>query len=241
MARLAGTFSLPFFNGQPDASYYLSYENDRLELYKTTKNGAPGASLHIDFLSGSIAYRYHHNRTISQPLARAVGIRKGYRPSVCDLTAGLGRDGFVLASLGCTVVLVERVPVIWALLNDGLVRGRKDSSAIGQVLRNRLFLYHAESLTFIEKKKQRFNTIYLDPMYPETRRSALSKLSIRILRDLAGADRDSRQLLLQARSAATERVVVKRSSGAPCIGSEKPSFQVKGEKHRYDVYLVNHL
>jgi 16S rRNA (guanine1516-N2)-methyltransferase len=38
---------------------------------------------------------------------------------------GLGKDAFVLASLGCRVTLVERNPVVHALLRDGLDRLRE--------------------------------------------------------------------------------------------------------------------
>ena len=55
-------------------------------------------------------------------LAKAVGLKKGACPDVIDCTAGLGRDAFVLASLGCRVVMLERVTVVHALLNDGLAQ-----------------------------------------------------------------------------------------------------------------------
>ena len=51
---------------------------------------------------------------------RAVGIQPGIRPTLLDATAGLGRDAFVLAELGCTLTLIERQPLIAALLEDGL-------------------------------------------------------------------------------------------------------------------------
>jgi 16S rRNA (guanine1516-N2)-methyltransferase len=45
---------------------------------------------------------------------------------VLDATAGLGKDAFVLASLGCQMTLIERQPLIAALLEDGLARARAD-------------------------------------------------------------------------------------------------------------------
>jgi 16S rRNA (guanine1516-N2)-methyltransferase len=47
-------------------------------------------------------------------IAKAVGIQPGIRPFVLDATAGLGRDAFVLATLGCEMVLCERQPIIAA-------------------------------------------------------------------------------------------------------------------------------
>lgn len=62
-----------------------------------------------------------------------------------DATAGLGRDAFVLAALGCRVRMVERHPVVAALLDDGLQRGYQDPE-IGGWLRERLTLVHASSI-----------------------------------------------------------------------------------------------
>lgn len=59
-------------------------------------------------------------------IAKAVGIQQGVRPRVLDATAGLGKDAFVLASLGCEMSLIERQPLIGALLEDGLARGLDD-------------------------------------------------------------------------------------------------------------------
>ena len=42
------------------------------------------------------------------------------RPRVLDATAGFARDAFVLACLGCHVDLVERSPIMAALLRHGL-------------------------------------------------------------------------------------------------------------------------
>lgn len=36
-----------------------------------------------------------------EAIAKAVGIKKDYLPNVIDATAGLGRDAFVLAAIGC--------------------------------------------------------------------------------------------------------------------------------------------
>ena len=54
------------------------------------------------------------------------GIQPGIRPRVLDATAGLGRDAFVLARLGCTLTLIERQPLIAALLEDALQRALAD-------------------------------------------------------------------------------------------------------------------
>ncbi|WP_457998882.1 class I SAM-dependent methyltransferase, partial [Klebsiella michiganensis] len=74
-----------------------------------------------------------------EAVAKAVGIKGDYLPDVVDATAGLGRDAFVLASVGCRVRMLERNPVVAALLDDGLARGYADAE-IGGWLQERLQL-----------------------------------------------------------------------------------------------------
>ncbi|TOM58423.1 16S rRNA (guanine(1516)-N(2))-methyltransferase, partial [Vibrio parahaemolyticus] len=89
---------------------------------------------------------------------------------VIDATAGLGRDAFVLASLGCRVRMLERHPVVAALLDDGLQRGYQDAE-IGKWLKERMSLIHASSITALKEVTHAPDVIYLDPMYPHRQKS----------------------------------------------------------------------
>ena len=82
-----------------------------------------------------------------------------------DGTAGLGRDAFVLASLGCTVTMVERHPVVAALLEDGLRRAYQDAE-IGDWMRERMRLFHGSSLEALSKLAQEVDVVYLDLCIP---------------------------------------------------------------------------
>ena len=168
--------------------YYFHFRDNALELCCNRPQDCSAKPMSIDFSSGSSLYRFKFDRTIHQPLARAVGIKPGIRPKVCDLTAGFGNDAFVLAGLGCNVTLVERSPFIWALLEDGLRRGR-DHHAIGTIMEDSVHLYFSDAITFLEKTKEEFDTLYLDPMYPKTGKRALTKIKMRILRELVGTTR----------------------------------------------------
>ncbi|MGI9303678.1 MAG: class I SAM-dependent methyltransferase, partial [Gammaproteobacteria bacterium] len=79
----------------------LRLTSDRLELLKTAP-GSPGP-IYAEFTSGKSAYRRSQRSAASENLARAIGLRKNPSPYVIDAAAGLGADGFVLASLGCRV------------------------------------------------------------------------------------------------------------------------------------------
>ena len=73
------------------------------------------------------------------------GVEVGAMPTVVDATAGLGRDAFVLASLGCRVTLIERSPVVAALLQDGLARAGQDPGDRPWV-RERMHLLHGPAV-----------------------------------------------------------------------------------------------
>lgn len=66
---------------------------------------APGP-VRVDFVEGGAAHRRLYGGGSGQMIAKAVGIAQGVRPRVLDATAGLGKDAFVLASLGCEMSLI---------------------------------------------------------------------------------------------------------------------------------------
>lgn len=209
-----------------------------LELRDNTSKGKTAPRpLFVDFVSGKSGYRRLHNCTIKQPLARAIGIKPGFRPSVLDGTAGLGGDGFVLACLGCNVTLVERSSILGVLIEDGLRRALLDD-AVGKIIQEHISLRIADTKDALESLSCKPYSIYLDPMYPQREKSALNKKQMRILRMLVGDDLDSAPLLECSLSHATNRVVVKRPKHAPALGGRLPSHQISMKNHRYDVYLV---
>ncbi len=212
---------------------YLQLDAQGLALCDSNNEWSP---LRIDFTSGKLAYRQQHGGGRQQPLARAIGLKPNINPEVLDLTAGLGRDSFVLASLGCTVHLLERSPVIAALLQDGLQRAEKETD-FKQIMTPRLNLHYTDALNYLKELANYPDTIYLDPMYPHRQKSALVKKEMRIFRHLVGNDEDAPQLLQLALSRAKKRVVVKRPKGAPTLDQLKPNWIIESENTRYDVYL----
>ena len=236
---LAKSLHLPF--REPSAAFQgmtLFYTETHLELQQNTTEGRTvQGPLFVDFLSGSSSYRRLHNCTIGQPLARAVGIRQGFRPSVVDGTAGLGQDGFVLACLGCDVTLIERSPVIGALLNDGLQRALQDR-IVGKIIQDRVRLIVSDARTLLERLSPQPHTIYLDPMYPIRTKSALNKKEMRIIRTLVGDDLDSSLLFESALKSAGNRVVVKRPKEALPLSGLSPSHTTLMKNNRFDVYLT---
>lgn len=220
-------------------SHVLIYNADsvppRLELRATYKD-APGPVC-VDFVRGALGFRTRHGTRGKEPLARAVGLKGATRPTVMDATAGLGRDAFILATLGCRVSLVERSPFIAALLRDGLNRalGDDDTRAVAE----RMQLHIGDAVTFMSRlgEQERPDVIYLDPMYPQRNKSALVKKEMRVLRALVGEDADAPQILAAALSAARKRVVVKRPRLAETLPGIAPSHTLIGSTTRFDIYI----
>jgi len=193
----------------------------------------------INFTSPTMTYRVKYGGGRRQALARAIGLKKGQHPTVIDATAGLGRDAFILACLGCQVHMLERSTILAVLLEDALQRAVK-SELTAETITNRLLFSHRDSHDFLQNlKPDNFpDVIYLDPMYPERTKSSLVKKEMRILRGLVGDNQDGAELLNLALLRVQNRVVVKRPRLAPTLSTLQPSHQITGKTSRFDVYLT---
>lgn len=218
----------------PAAIMALVLTPERLELRK--RDEPKLGAIYVDFVTGPMAHRRRFGGGRGEAVAKAVGIKKDYLPDVVDATAGLGRDAFVLAALGCRVRMLERNPVVAALLDDGLKRGYQDED-IGPWLQDRLTLLHASSLTALESITPAPDVVYLDPMFPHRQKSALVKKEMRVFQSLVGPDEDADALLEPARTLAKKRVVVKRPDYAPPLAGIPAQSTLETKSHRFDFYL----
>lgn len=235
--ELAHHYALPRLRRAPDSGFYLQLTNEGLELDCVDEQDS--GPVCVDFVGGALGHRLRFGGGRGQPLARAVGIKPGFDPTVWDATAGLGRDAFVLASLGCQVTLCERSPVLAALLDDGLQRATMNAE-IGAWIESRMVLVFGDSATLLAglAEADRPDTIYLDPMYPAGKPSVLVKKEIRAVQQLVGKDQDSLSLLETALKVAKRRVVVKRPHRAGPLHDRKPSTSIESKKTRYDIYVT---
>ena len=115
-------------------------------------------------------YRVSKGGGKSQMIAKALGLKRGHSPKIIDATAGLGKDAFVLASLGCRVQMYERNPIVQLLLEDGFRRAhlRAEDSAERQLFETleRLSFSASDILDSYNTKICDFDALYLDPMFP---------------------------------------------------------------------------
>ena len=219
------------------SAFYLLATDEQLELHKTDEPKLDGIT--VDFVSGAVAHRRKFGGGRGQDIAKAIGLKHGFNPTVLDATAGLGRDAFLLASLGCTVTMMERQIPVAALLDDGLTRGALDAE-LGEWLSDRLTLINTSSIDSMCKVGE-VDVVYLDPMYPHKKKSAAVKKEMRVFQTLVGSDPDADELLEQALSIAKYRVVVKRPSYAEPLAGKKPSTSINMKKNRFDVYTIQSI
>ncbi|MDM3872226.1 class I SAM-dependent methyltransferase [Porticoccus sp. W117] len=202
---------------------------------------APG-TVRCDFVSGAAAHRRQYGGGRKQDISRAIGLDKRRDLQVLDMTAGLGRDAFVLATLGAQMTLLERNPIVHALLADGLQRASEAADSEVRDIAARMELLQQDALvTDMSTLAAQADVVYLDPMFPGRQKSAKVKKEMQAFHVLVGDDPDADQLLPMAMEVARYRVVVKRPAKAPYLNDCQPSVSLTGKSTRYDIYSKQKL
>ena len=166
----------------------------------------------------------------------AIGMKGGACPTVVDATAGLGRDSFLLASLGATVTLIERSDMMHQKLADGIARAIAAGGEFAEIM-SRMTLLHGDSIDLLSQFRP--DVVLIDPMHTPRKNSSLVKKEMRQIREIVGADNDSHKLMAAALKSAQKRVVLKWPKKAePMEGIKPPSHQLIGKSTRYDVWMI---
>ncbi|MDO4877805.1 MAG: class I SAM-dependent methyltransferase [Neisseria sp.] len=227
---LAASYGFTPRPAPPPDGLYLTADGGGISLCRRGEKGRVMA----DFAGGAAQYR--RLKGGGELIAKAVNY--GSRPLVADATGGLGRDAFVLAAHGLEVLLIERHPAVACLLADGLRRALNDPSAAQAAARIRLCRGDAVRILPELAALRRPEVVYLDPMYPERRKSAAVKKEMAYFHELVGdaLPDDDAALLAAARAAALRRVVVKRPRSGGFLAQCAPAYQYCGKTTRFDVY-----
>ena len=136
--------------------------------------------------------------------------------------------------------MIERNPVVHALLKDALDRANLSTDKDLQTILKQLTLINNNASQYLDEllASSLPDVIYLDPMFPEKTKSAQVKKEMQFFHDIVGSDTDSEALFLKALSKAEKRIVVKRPRLAETITKQlKADFVISGKSTRYDVYL----
>lgn len=221
-------YELPSFVWDGESLYWQDAENQKLK---------------VDFASPKQLWRFSKLNKAQEPILRALKWKSNDPQSVWDLTAGLGRDGGMLAYSGFTVTFFERNPTLQILLSESIHSLENELPEMAA----RITLERRSSIDYLkavlnDPEIELPDNCYMDPMYPHRKKSALVKLDLRMVRDLVGDDPDSSELLAVAlellkSDRGLQRVVVKRPAKSEYLGDFKPSYSVDAPNTRLDVYV----
>lgn len=178
------------------------------------------------------------NSTPSQEnLLKAIGCRKNERPSVIDTTAGFGIDAILLAYHHCRVSCIEWNPLTCFLVGQALSLADLPHK-LG--LASECLQYYQNDARVLIPELPAHDVIYLDPMFPEKRKSARVKKYMQIMQSITELYPNWRyseiDLFEIALAYAKKRVVVKRPKLEPPLVAE-PNHSIKSQSVRFDVYI----
>lgn len=233
------------FDSSVEHSLYFSPQGLTLIPIANVSSGV----VRCEFVSGTNRHRSHYGGGNGQSIAKAVGVSGKFQPHVLDVTAGLGRDAFVLASLGCKLTLLERNPIVYKLLEDGLQRAQAaaDSDPQLDAIVSKMQLLQEDCMQYLDAldkdalEPNQPDIIYIDPMFPLRKKSAKVKKDMQALHKIVGTDEDSGQIIDKALSKARYRVVIKRPAHAGFLADTKPTYSLNGKSTRFDIFALQKL
>ena len=191
-----------------------------------------GLTLRADF--EAMLPRLKRDRLNRELRVRAARIRQPLNgtPTAVDATAGLGEDALLLAAAGFAVRLFERDPVIAALLADALERAARNPELAGAVAR--MTLTEGDCIPYLEQLTEFPDVVLLDPMFPERKKSGLVKKKFQLLHGLEAPAADEEALLMAARRARPQKIIIKRPLKGPYLAGVRPTSSLSGRAIRYD-------
>eukprot|EP00934_Nitzschia_sp_Nitz4_P004777 Nitzschia sp. Nitz4//scaffold78_size91513//86552//89147//NITZ4_004943-RA/size91513-processed-gene-0.78-mRNA-1//1//CDS//3329558172//4767//frame0 len=242
--------------GGRTSTHALSLEkNPSMEIQKKKRRPPKAPKSHplwVDFCPSSNSFlgkRCRH-QSGKDLLVTAVAPKKDGGLIVHDFTAGLGQDSLLLASSGARqVVMVERNPIVVALLQDGLRRlhlaTEDHNDGMSHKLHPKLALISGDAKEIVQQwNETQPEVVYLDPMFPPRSKAAKVSKGMDLLHSLLDSQEDyetdqDEQLLEAALRHTRHKVVVKRPQTVPPLGQShyRPSYSVEGSSNRWDVYV----
>lgn len=202
--------------------------------------------VYVDFSDGNWKRRLFNISPKKELAAKALGLsakQLNGQHYIFDANAGLGQDLFVFAALGARVQANERSSIVYELLANALERASQYADL--QAVVERVMLREQDSITSMSQDDMEGVTaIYLDPMFPEKKHTALAKKEMQVFQTLVGADEDAEQLLALSLNHlfspnSCSRVVLKRPRLAPVLQASHLSRQIMGNATRFDIYFAS--
>lgn len=204
-----------------NSHYRLQLQNDQLALYHDIEK----YHIVVDFTSKKLQFR-SRSHINAELVNKAILGKKKQATSVLDCTAGFGKDAYLMSLTGSKISACESNLLMYALLKDGFNRAHID-----HIILNHMDAIHAIEQTDCE-------VIYLDPMYPESKKSAKNNKDMTFLQRFVGHQQNmAENLFAKARQSSAQKIVIKRPIKSDHVFNQKPTSQITGKAVRFDIYV----
>jgi len=208
----------------PLLSHNKSYQIELYQQKLSMFNVCEKHHVFVDFTNKKLAFRSQAHLNAELVIKAVLG-KKKQALAVLDCTAGFGKDSYLLSLTGSQITAYESNPVMMALLKDGLNRAEINS----------INLINKNALKHI--KNTNCDVIYIDPMYPASKKSAKNNKEMTFLQSFIGHQAQmAEDLFVQARLSKATKIVIKRPLKASFIQAQKPTSQITGKAVRFDIY-----
>ena len=147
--------------------------------------------------------------------------------------AGFLSDTLIFLALGHKVIACEQSSILFILLNDGINRAREEL-----IFLKNLVLTHGDAVD-IYKNTRNIDLIYLDPMYPDSKKNtarAGSMNDIKSILKIEAIKNLEDQIFFDFKKQEFKKIVLKRPVKSKIIDTNL-NYQVKGKSTRFDVYI----
>ncbi len=205
---------------------YFFYKDNILHYKISDKE-----SLSFDFLKGRLfnrLKRIEHESLIK----KAIGKNKG-QLKIFDATAGSLIDTIIFLKLGHKVVACEQSEILYRLLNDAILRAKKEYNFF-----ENLSFMNSDSAVIIDSYLDS-DIFYFDPMFEEVKQNTKRSGTLQKIGNVLSFEKledTSAQIFDHMLKKKYKKVIVKRPIKSNPL-YEKINYQVKGKAIRYDVYV----
>ena len=188
-------------------------------------------SLSFDFLKGRLfnrLKRIEHESLIK----KAIGKNKA-QLKIFDATAGSLIDTIIFLKLGHKVVACEQSKILYRLLNDAILRAKKEYDFF-----DNLSFINSDSAVIIDSYLDS-DIFYFDPMFEEVKQNTKRSGTLQKIGNVLSFEKledTSAQIFDHMLKKKYKKVIVKRPIKSNPL-NEKINYHVKGKAIRYDVYV----
>ena len=205
---------------------YFFYKDNILHYKISDKE-----SLSFDFLKGRLfnrLKRIEHESLIK----KAIGKNKA-QLKIFDATAGSLIDTIIFLKLGHKVVACEQSKILYRLLNDAILRAKKEYNFF-----DNLSFINLDSALIIDSYLDS-DIFYFDPMFEEVKQNIKRSGTLQKIGNVLSFEKledTSAQIFDHLLKKKYKKVIVKRPIKSNPL-NKKINYQVKGKAIRYDVYI----